>query len=106
MREHSDEVINAGDLPRRVIVWLSHPRAQLSSHHNFLLGRFYFRFEEKRLTLFLRSVDGSCQSSMEGLQLKPHMGQFPQDVLVLAHIEPELELLEVDDTGDDGVNDL
>ena len=27
-------------------------------------------------------------------------------ILVLAHLEPELELLEVDDTGDDGVNDL
>ena len=27
-------------------------------------------------------------------------------VLFLAHLEPELELLEVDDTGDDGVNDL
>ena len=27
-------------------------------------------------------------------------------LLVLAHLGPELELLEVDDTGDDGVNDL
>ena len=27
-------------------------------------------------------------------------------VLVLAHLEPELELLEVDDTGDECVNDL
>ena len=43
---------------------------------------------------------------MEGLQLKPHMGQFPQDVLVLAHLEPELELSKVDDIGDDGDDDL
>ena len=43
---------------------------------------------------------------MEGLQLKPHMGQCPQDVLVLAHLEPELELFEVDDIGDDGDDDL
>ena len=43
---------------------------------------------------------------MEGLQLKPHIGQFPQDVLVLAHQEPELELSKVDDIGDDGDDDL
>ena len=27
-------------------------------------------------------------------------------VLVLAHLEPELELFEIDDVGDDGVTDL
>ena len=44
-----------------------------------------------------------------------HMGQFPQHgtldsknvfVLVLAHLEPELELFEVDDIDEDGDDDL
>ena len=44
-----------------------------------------------------------------------HMGQFPQHgtldsknvfVLLLAHLEPELELFEVDDIDDDGDDDL